>query len=67
MKAIDKEWLQRCINEPDTYKIVVDNDCQWIEFDMNGETCTLDLCPFVYGWEFALELLKFMGCNAESV
>lgn len=68
MNEKDKEWLQRCINKPNIYKIVVDNDCQWIESeDSEGEIVTIDLCPNRYGWEFAIELLKYMGCNAESV
>ena len=61
-----REWLRRCIYQPDKYRIVVDNDSQWVEHIESCE-CIYDLCINTYGWELAIELLNFMGCNAESV
>ena len=64
MNDKDKIWLEKCIAEPDKYKIDVDNDCVCVYDQTNDE----GVHTFSeYGYSFALQLLKYIGCNADMV
>lgn len=50
----------------DEYKVVVDNDSIWLERLMADEDGEFYVDDFnTCGYEFAYELLKYMGCNVE--
>jgi len=59
------EWLDIAREDNNGYKAVVDNDAIWIEtIDENPE------CRFTfdnYGQDFIVQLLNYIGCNAEHV
>ena len=64
MSKKDIEWLEKCKAEPERYKIYVDNDCVSVT-DLEQDE---DIYAFrTYGYEFALELLQYMGCNANMI
>ena len=57
-------WLGICKSFPQKYRIDVDNDCVFIsDLDANEDVFIFNH----YGWEFALDLLRYIGCNAEPV
>lgn len=61
------DWLQLAIESNYNYRISVDNDCVFI-----NERVGLDdwECVFTfnnYGYEFIVQLLSYIGCNAELV
>lgn len=66
----DKEWLKRCIDNPDKYKIYVDNDDIFVveitEEDPDGmEGSSYSFSEF--GEEFIVWLLTQMGTNVDFV
>lgn len=66
----DREWLKKCIDHPDKYKIYVDNDDVFVveitEEDPDGmESDTYSFSDF--GEEFILWILKELGINADFV
>ena len=56
-------WLETCKSDH-RYCIRVDNDAVFVDDTENAE-CVFDFNT--YGWEFALELLRHIGCNADPV
>lgn len=64
MSEKDIEWLEKCKNEPEKYKIYVDNDLISVT-DVEQDENVHDFASF--GYEFALDLLNYIGCNAEFV
>lgn len=64
MRKEDIKWLDKCKSEPEHYKIYVDNDCISVE-DLGQEESVHIFATF--GYEFALELLQYIGCNADMV
>lgn len=64
MNKSDIEWLEKCKSETEKYRIDVDNDCIFVT-DLEQEECVY--CFSTYGYEFALELLRYVGCNADMV
>jgi hypothetical protein len=61
----DKErfWINKCRFRPDIYVITVDNDSAFIT-DIKSGDCVFEFEHF--GWELALYLLRYIGCNAEE-
>lgn len=62
MNELEKQWIDRCIENSDKYIIVVDNDCAYV-LGNEGE------CVFEFhnwGWRLALDLFRYIGCNAEE-
>ena len=57
-------WIHKCKADPKTYRIDVDNDCVFVT-DTDLEECVFDFNS--YGWEMVIELLRYIGCNAEEV
>lgn len=64
MNKTDIEWLEKCKAESERYKIYVDNDCISVT-DLEQDECVHTFSS--YGYEFALELLQYIGCNADMV
>lgn len=70
MSSEDKKWLKRCLDNPAKYKIYVDNDmifvveCTAEDPDgYDGSVYTFDR----FGYDFALDLLEYMGANVDYV
>lgn len=61
----EKGWIEKCKAEPQRYRIAVDNDCiavgDWAHEGANIFTFA------EFGYEFARQLLRYIGCNAEMV
>lgn len=63
----DIEWLDRCKAQPEKYKIFVDNDDVFV-CDITTDEDSEPVYDFSeYGYEFALQLLRYIGCNADMV
>lgn len=66
MSEKDKLWIEKCIKQPDEYKMFVDNDCVFVCCKNDGYDSvrwTFD----EYGYFFAEQLLEYLGCNVEFV
>lgn len=63
MASIDAFWIDKCIELPGQYTIVVDNDEIYV-FDKNESSEVHTFSE--YGWRFALGLLRHIGCDAEE-
>lgn len=64
MRTDDVLWLEKCKEESEKYRIVVDNDCISVT-DLEQDECVHTFSS--YGYELALELLQYIGCNADMV
>ena len=64
MRKSDIKWLEKCRVEKKKYRINVDNDCILVT-DLEKEESVYDFLS--YDYEFALELLRYIGCNADMV
>ena len=66
LNEIDAEWVERCKESPDKYKIMVDvdNDGLWVE-EVGGDSVMHDFEE--YGYEFAKSLLEHIGCSVDFV
>lgn len=49
---------------PDNYRIDVDNDSVFVT-DTDIDECVFEFEH--YGWEMVIDLLRYIGCNAEEV
>lgn len=66
----DREWLKKCINHPERYKIFVDNDDIFVAELTEDDPEGMEMSPYTFsdfGEEFILWLLRELGCNAEFV
>ena len=57
-------WLYKCRTDKKQYRVDVDNDSVFVT-DTDLEECVFTFNA--YGWEMVLELLRYIGCNAEEV
>ena len=60
----ERYWLELCKRRTEDYVIEVDNDSVFVTDIKSGD------CVFMfenYGWLFVIDLLRYMGCNAEEV
>lgn len=60
----EQVWIEACQNEPERFSVEVDNDAVFVVETEKHE------CVFTfrsYGYEFALALLRHIGCTAEMV
>lgn len=64
MTILEKEWLLKCKQNPDKYKIWVDNDIIYVD-DLQKEECVFDFEN--YGYEFVKDLLEHLGYNVDFV
>lgn len=62
--SVEKEWLKKCIQHPNKYRVDVDNDAIFVT-DTKEEECVFSFDD--YGYYFAVNLLKHIGCNADYV
>ena len=62
MNKSEQEWLSKLSKYPKQYKLVVDNDSIWID-DVSEEECVFSFSS--YGEEFIVELMNYLGYNAE--
>ena len=63
MTEQDKMWIEKC-KEDWNYTIMVDNDEIFVVH------CEMDEVAYTfsrYGYEFAKELLQYIGCDADYV
>lgn len=64
MNREDVEWLERCKEEAEKYRVYVDNDCiNVVDLEQDESVYTFS----TFGYEFALELLRYIGCDADMV
>lgn len=64
MNEIEFDWLMMCTEYTDRYRIDVDNDSVFVT-DIKSEECVFEFNH--YGWEMVIDLLRYIGCNAEAV
>lgn len=64
MNEVEFDWLTMCAEHTDRYRIDVDNDSVFVT-DLKSEECVFEFNH--YGWEMVIDLLRFIGCNAEEV
>lgn len=71
MNKEDKEWLQKCLDDPERYKIYVDNDDIFVveitEEDPDGMDSDVNYSFSNFGDDFALSLLEYLGANVDYV
>jgi len=63
MTELEKQWIDRCKRSKDEYVIIVDNDCAFV-VSLKEQACVFDFGN--YGWQLALDLFQYIGCNAEE-
>lgn len=66
----DRKWLKKCIDNPDKYKIYVDNDDIFVVEITEEDPDGMDVSPYTFndfGEEFIVWLLKELGINADFV
>lgn len=63
MTEREKQWLEFCRQNKDRYVITVDNDAVFVT-DLNSQECVFEFRHF--GWEMVLDLICYIGCNAEG-
>lgn len=64
MNEVEFDWLLMCQSHKDRYRIDVDNDSVFVT-DLKSEECVFTFNH--YGWEFVIDLLRYIGCSAEEV
>ena len=64
MNPLDIYWLEECCKKSDRYRVDVDNDCVFVT-DTMKDKCVFEFSG--YGWRFVIDLLRYIGCNAEEV
>lgn len=57
-------WLELCSRRKEDYRIDVDNDYVFVT-DLHSGDCVFGFDH--YGYEMVLDLLRYIGCNAEVV
>ena len=71
MNKQDTEWLQKCLDDPERYKIYVDNDDIFVveitEEDPDGMDSDVNYSFSNFGDDFALSLLEYLGANVDYV
>lgn len=61
------EWIKLAVENNSDYRVTVDNDCIYIDKNVNEETDERE-CVFTFnsfGEDFIVNLLNYIGCNAE--
>ena len=62
MNEREKYWIDMCRRRKEDYVIVVDNDSVYVD-NLHSGDCEFEFDH--YGWEMVLDLLRYVGCNAE--
>ena len=63
MTELEKYWIDMCRRRQEDYVIVVDNDYACVT-DIKSGDCVFGFEN--YGWQLALDLFQYIGCNAEE-
>lgn len=66
----DRKWIKKCMDEPDRYKIYVDNDDIFVVEISYEDSDDMSISPYSFsdfGEEFIVWLLKELGINADFV
>ena len=63
MTELECYWIDMCRRRKEDYVIVVDNDSAFVT-DIKSGDCAFEFNH--YGWELALDLFLYLGCNAEE-
>lgn len=66
MTEKDKEWIEKC-KEDWNYTVMVDNDEIFVLDCQKDDDEQLVYTFSLYGYEFAKELLQYIGCDADYV
>lgn len=64
MTEREEYWLWMCKRRKEEYVIEVDNDCVFVTELKSGD-CVFEFNH--YGWRAVIDLLRFIGCNAQEV
>ena len=56
------EWIKLAVENNNDYHIIVDNDCIYIE---ETDECECVFTFNSFGQDFIVNLLNYIGCNAE--
>ena len=64
MTKDENYWIDKCRSYPGDYVIMVDNDCAFV-VDIKKDEVAFYFDN--YGWQLALDLFRYIGCNAEDV
>lgn len=60
------EWLELAIEDNNTYRVVVDNDCISIDkFNRDNDEWEFAFVFDSYGQELLVQLFNYIGCNAD--
>ena len=63
----DEEWLKKCIDNPEKYRIFVDNDDVFV-IDAQNDDWEEALYTFsAFGYDMLFHVLRFLKCNVEYV
>lgn len=63
MTELEKYWLDLCESRKDEYCIIVDNDAVYV-VETKSWDCVFEFQHF--GWKMVIDLLRYIGCNAEE-
>ena len=61
----DQKWIKKCIDDPETYKIYVDNDDVFVVEVTNDEECVYSFSCF--GYDLIVVILEYLGANVDYV
>lgn len=64
MNLQERDWIIKCRTCRDKFRIDVDNDSVFVT-DLESRECVFEFQHF--GWEMVIDLLRYIGCNAEGV
>ena len=63
----DEKWLEKCINNPEKYRIFVDNDDVFV-VDAQNDDWEGALYTFSeFGYDMLFHVLRFLKCNVDYV
>jgi len=62
MTTKEKEWIEKCRQNPERYKIYIDNDSVTID-DITEEECVFAFGN--YGEYFIKDLFDYLNCNSD--
>ncbi len=64
MTEQEKMWIHLCKTEKERYRVDVDNDSV-VVIDSEKDEFVFEFRH--YGWEFVIDLLRYIGVNAAAV
>lgn len=71
MNEKDIKWLQMCLDNPERYKIYVDNDDIFVveitKDDPDGMESAVMHSFSNFGYDFIVDILNYLGANVDYV